>query len=45
MPTLVGDKGYISKEVKIDLFETCNIRLETPKRGNQKDGGTMASGF
>src|SRR5665213_9325 len=35
--TLVGDKGYISKEVKIDLFESCNIRLETPNRGNQKD--------
>ena len=35
--TLVGDKGYISKEEKIDLFETCNIRLETPKRSNQKD--------
>lgn len=35
--TLVGDKGYISKEVKIDLFESCNIKLETPNRGNQKD--------
>jgi hypothetical protein len=37
--TLVGDKGYISKEEKIDLFETCKIRLETPKRSNQKDQG------
>lgn len=35
--TLIGDKGYISKEVKIDLFESCNIKLETPARGNQKD--------
>ncbi len=35
--TIIGDKGYISKEVKIDLFATCNIRLETPKRSNQKD--------
>ena len=35
--TLSGDKGYISKEVKIDLFERCNIRLETPSRANQKD--------
>jgi hypothetical protein len=34
---LVGDKGYISKEVKIDLFESCNIKLETPNRSNQKD--------
>lgn len=35
--TLIGDKGYISKETKIDLFESCNIKLETPSRGNQKD--------
>lgn len=35
--TLVGDKGYISKEVKIDLFESCNIKLVTPIRGNQKE--------
>jgi len=35
--TLVGDKGYISKEIKIDLFESCNIKLETPNRSNQKD--------
>ena len=35
--TLIGDKGYISKEVKIDLFESCNIKLETPGRANQKD--------
>ena len=36
--TLIGDKGYISKEIRTDLFHTCNIRLETPKRKNQKDG-------
>jgi IS5 family transposase len=35
--TIIGDKGYISKEVKIDLFASCNIKLETPKRSNQKD--------
>lgn len=35
--TLIGDKGYISKEIKIDLFESCQIKLETPKRSNQKD--------
>lgn len=34
--TLIGDKGYISEEVKIDLFESCNIRLSTPGRSNQK---------
>ena len=35
--TLIGDKGYISKDIKIDLFESCNIKLETPARTNQKD--------
>jgi hypothetical protein len=37
--TLVWDKGYISKEERIDLFATCYIRLETSKRSNQKDQG------
>jgi hypothetical protein len=35
--TLIGDKGYLSKQVQIDLFNHCNIRLETPTRNNQKD--------
>ena len=33
--TLIGDKGYISKEQQTDLFTTSNIILETPKRNNQ----------
>jgi hypothetical protein len=33
---LIGDKGYISKQAKIDLFHSCNIQLETPSRSNQK---------
>lgn len=33
--TLIGDKGYLSKEHQIDLFSSCNIKLETPKRSNQ----------
>lgn len=33
--TLIGDKGYISKEHQSDLFSSCSIRLETPKRSNQ----------
>jgi hypothetical protein len=37
--TLVWDKGYISKGERIDLFATCYIRLETPKRSIQKDQG------
>lgn len=35
--TLIADKGYLSKQVQIDLFNHCTIRLETPKRNNQKD--------
>ena len=34
---IVGDKGYVSAEVQLDLFETANIRLETPSRANQKN--------
>ncbi len=35
--TLLGDKGYLSSEIQIDLFNSVNIELETPKRINQKD--------
>jgi len=34
--TLLGDKGYLSSKVQLNLFESANIRLDTPKRGNQK---------
>lgn len=34
---LLGDKGYLSSEIQIDLFNSANIALETPKRINQKD--------
>ena len=34
---LLGDKGYLSESIQLDLFETANITLETPKRANQKD--------
>ena len=34
--TVIGDRGYISAQVQLDLFETANIRLEVPYRGNQK---------
>src|SRR5690606_40284812 len=34
--TLLGDKGYLSSEVQLNLFEASNIRLDTPKRANQK---------
>lgn len=34
---LIGDKGYLSSKWQLDLFNTANIKLETPMRGNQKD--------
>jgi len=35
--TILGDRGYISREVQLDLFETALIKLEVPHRLNQKD--------
>jgi len=35
--TLIGDKGYLSAEYQLNLFETCNIKLDTPMRSNQKN--------
>jgi len=35
--SLLGDRGYLSSEVQIDLFNSANIILETPKRRNQHD--------
>ncbi|MCT4312929.1 IS982 family transposase [Elizabethkingia anophelis] len=35
--TLLGDKGYLSSEIQIDLFNYAQIELEAPKRVNQKD--------
>ena len=34
---LLGDKGYLSSNQQINLFESANIKLEVPKRRNQKD--------
>ena len=34
---VLGDKGYLSYEDQVDLFETARIRLETPMRSNQKN--------
>jgi hypothetical protein len=34
---LIGDKGYISRQQQINLFETSGIQLEVPLRSNQKD--------
>lgn len=34
---LIGDKGYLSQTIQIDLFNEVNIHLETPKRTNQRN--------
>jgi hypothetical protein len=34
---VLGDKGYLSFEDQVDLFETAQIQLETPMRSNQKN--------
>jgi len=33
--TLLGDRGYISAQVQLDLFTTSNINLSVPMRENQ----------
>lgn len=35
--TLIGDKGYLSRQLQIDLFHHCNVQLKTPCRRNQKE--------
>ena len=34
---LLADMGYLSATIQLNLFETANINLQTPKRKNQKD--------
>lgn len=34
--TILGDKGYLSAKWQLDLFNHCNVKLETPMRTNQK---------
>ena len=34
---LLGDKGYLSSSLQLDLFQSANIRLQTPMRINQKN--------
>jgi hypothetical protein len=35
--TILGDRGYLSSEIQLNLFETVKIKLETPMRINQKN--------
>jgi hypothetical protein len=32
---ILGDRGYLSATVQLDLFQSANIKLETPMRTNQ----------
>ena len=34
---VLGDRGYLSETIQLDLFQSVNIKLETPKRTNQKN--------
>ena len=34
---LIGDRGYISEKLQVDLFNYSNIRLSVPMRKNQHD--------
>lgn len=43
--TIIGDKGYIGKQIQLDLFETANIRLEVPYRRNQRDKKPVCASF
>lgn len=33
--TLLGDMGYLSADIQLNLFETAQIKLQTPMRKNQ----------
>ncbi len=35
--TLIGDRGYLSAEIQLNLFETYNLKLNTPMRNNQNN--------
>ena len=34
---LLGDKGYLSESIQVDLFTKARIELQVPKRKNQAD--------
>ena len=34
---ILGDKGYLSQKIQLDLFKTVNIKLEVPMKLNQKN--------
>jgi hypothetical protein len=34
--TFIEDKGYLPTDIQLNLFETCNIKLNTPMREKSK---------
>ena len=34
---MIGDRGYLSADIQLNLFENYNLRLNTPMRNNQKN--------
>lgn len=40
--TIIGDRGYISSRVQVDLFQQYEINLEVPYRRNQQANNTTA---
>ncbi len=34
--TLIGDRGYLSGGIQLNLFEPCNKKMKKPKRKKQK---------
>lgn len=34
---LIGDRGYVSSQQQLDLFQTANIKLKVPMRNNQNN--------
>ncbi|MFV0522111.1 MAG: transposase, partial [Mangrovibacterium sp.] len=43
--TIIGDRGYVGKNVQLDLFETSKIELAIPYRTNQKDYNPVLETF
>ncbi|GAB1858763.1 IS982 family transposase [Flavobacteriaceae bacterium MHTCC 0001] len=43
--TLLGDRGYISAEIQLDLFTNHSIKLDTPMRNNQIEYRSQAYVF
>ena len=35
--TLIGNHGYLSVKIQLNLFRTCNIELNIPIRNNQRN--------